>query len=133
MFQLLKECEGAANIVISGHIRPDGDCVGSCMATYLFLKKTMPKADIRIFLEQPADIFSCIQDFDLIDTTFQMEAEPDVFIALDCEKTRLGEAEKIFDSVAVYQFFMGNGNRDGAVKLLVGNGKWYSSDRPGSR
>ena len=97
MFQLLKECEGAANIVISGHIRPDGDCVGSCMATYLFLKKTMPKADIRIFLEQPADIFSCIQDFDLIDTTFQMEAEPDVFIALDCEKTRLGEAEKIFD------------------------------------
>ena len=50
MFQLLKECEGAANIVISGHIRPDGDCVGSCMATYLFLKKTMPKADIRIFL-----------------------------------------------------------------------------------
>ena len=43
------------------------------------------------------------------------------------------KAEKIFDSVAVYQFFMGNGNRDGAVKLLVGNGKWYSSDRPGSR
>lgn len=28
---------------------------------------------------------------------------------------------------------MGDGNRDGAIKLLVGNGKWYSSDRPGSR
>ena len=97
MFQLLKECEGAENIAISGHIRPDGDCVGSCMATYLFLKKAMPQAKVRVFLEQPADIFSCIQDFDLIDTTFQMEEEPDVFIALDCDKGRLGEAEKIFD------------------------------------
>ena len=97
VIDIYEEVKAAKTIGISGHIRPDGDCVGSCMATYLFLKKTMPKADIRIFLEQPADIFSCIQDFDLIDTTFQMEAEPDVFIALDCEKTRLGEAEKIFD------------------------------------
>lgn len=40
---------------------------------------------------------------------------------------------KIFDSVAVYQFFMGNGNRDGTIKLLVGNGKRNSSDRSGSR
>lgn len=95
MFQLLKECEGAENIAISGHIRPDGDCVGSCMATYLFLKKAMPQAKVRVFLEQPADIFSCIQDFNLIDTAFQMEEEPDVFIALDCDKGRLGEAEKI--------------------------------------
>lgn len=97
MFQLLKECEGANNIVISGHIRPDGDCVGSCMAVYLYLKKTMPQAKVSVCLEQPADIFSCIQDFDKINTTFQIEETPDVFIALDCEKTRLGEAEKIFD------------------------------------
>ena len=38
---LLKECEGAQSIVISGHVRPDGDCVGSCMAAYLYLKKAM--------------------------------------------------------------------------------------------
>ena len=49
MFQLLKECEGAANIVISGHIRPDGDCVGSCMATYLFLKRQCRKLISEFF------------------------------------------------------------------------------------
>ena len=25
---------------IAGHVRPDGDCVGSCMALYNYLKKT---------------------------------------------------------------------------------------------
>ncbi len=97
MLQLWKECEGADNIVISGHIRPDGDCIGSCMATYLFLKKVMPQANIRVLLEQPADIFSCIHDFDKIETTCPTEEVPDVFIALDCEKTRLGDAEALFD------------------------------------
>ena len=97
MVRLWKECEGAENIVISGHVRPDGDCVGSCMAAYLFLRKVMPKARIKVFLEQPADIFSCIQDFDKIETEWSMEETPDVFIALDCEKTRLGAAETLFD------------------------------------
>ena len=97
MFQLWKECEGAQNIVISGHIRPDGDCVGSCMAVYLYLKKVMPQAKTKVFLEQPADIFSCIQNFEDIDSSCQMEETPDVFIALDCEKTRLGNAEYLFD------------------------------------
>ena len=97
MLHLRKECEGAKSIVISGHIRPDGDCVGSCMAVYLYLKKIMPEADVRVCLEQPPEIFSCIKDFDKIDTEFQIDGEPDVFIALDCEKTRLGEAEAVFD------------------------------------
>lgn len=97
VLHLRKECEGAKSIVISGHIRPDGDCVGSCMAVYLYLKKIMPEADVRVCLEQPPEIFSCIKDFDKIDTEFQIDGEPDVFIALDCEKTRLGEAEAVFD------------------------------------
>lgn len=97
MLRLKKECEGAENIVISGHIRPDGDCVGSCMAVYLYLKKAMPQASVRVFLEQPAEIFSCIQDFDKIETSCQMDEIPDIFIALDCEKTRLGEAEELFE------------------------------------
>lgn len=97
MLQLRKECDGAKHIVISGHVRPDGDCVGACMAVYLYLKKIMPQTKIEVLLEQPADIFACIQGFEEIKTTCQTDISPDVFIALDCEKTRLGEAEKIFD------------------------------------
>ncbi|MBQ2116767.1 MAG: bifunctional oligoribonuclease/PAP phosphatase NrnA [Lachnospiraceae bacterium] len=93
---LLKECEGAQSIVISGHVRPDGDCVGSCMAAYLYLKKAMPSADIKVCIEKPASVFECIKDFELIDSSFSVEAPVDVMIALDCEKSRLGEAEEIF-------------------------------------
>ena len=44
-------------VAISGHIRPDGDCVGSCMGMYLYLKKALPDAQIDGYLEKPADIF----------------------------------------------------------------------------
>jgi phosphoesterase RecJ-like protein len=95
---LLEECKDARTIVISGHIRPDGDCVGSCMATYLYLSKALPKSEVKLYLEQPSDIFGCIKDLDKIDSTYGFEAVADVMIALDCEKTRLGDAEVIFDN-----------------------------------
>ena len=91
MFRLEEECEGAENIVIAGHLRPDGDCVGSCMAVYIYLKKVMPQAEINVALEQPSDAFSCIKDFDKIRTECSGIKDPDVFIVLDCEKTRICE------------------------------------------
>lgn len=98
MKKILEEVMGAKTIAISGHIRPDGDCVGSCMGMYLYLKKTLPDATIQVFLEKPSDVFSCIKGVETI-----READPDentaydVFIALDCSKDRLGSAEAVFD------------------------------------
>ena len=34
--------EGVKTMGIGGHIRPDGDCVGSCMGLYLYLKENYP-------------------------------------------------------------------------------------------
>lgn len=97
MFQLAEEIKGAGSIGISGHIRPDGDCVGSCMALYLYLKKCMPKeTKIAVYLEQPADIFQTIQGVDAIQTEAADTKEYDVFFALDCESSRLGFAEPLF-------------------------------------
>ena len=42
MLRILEELKGAGKIAISGHVRPDGDCIGSCMGLYLYLKKAMP-------------------------------------------------------------------------------------------
>lgn len=94
---LLEECKNAKSIVISGHIRPDGDCIGSCMAMYLYLKKALAGAEITVCLEKPADIFNCIKDIEKIDSGFSAKT-PDVFIALDCEKSRLGEAVELFEN-----------------------------------
>lgn len=97
MINILEECKSAKTIGIGGHIRPDGDCVGSCMSLYLYLKKELPEAEIDVFLQKPADIFSCIEGVEKIHTDFVSEKQYDVFFALDCEKARLGDAEKFFD------------------------------------
>lgn len=95
---ILEEVKGAQTIGISGHIRPDGDCVGSCMGLYLYLKKVCPHASVQVMIEKPADIFSCISGIDEINSDFEPVTEKfDVYIALDTEKSRLGMAEKFFD------------------------------------
>ena len=93
---LLEECQGAKKIGISGHIRPDGDCVGSCLGLKLYLEKCLPDAEVTVFLEKPAEIFKDIKGYDEIDSTFP-ECEPfDVFFAMDTVPDRMGEAEKYF-------------------------------------
>ncbi len=95
---LLKECEGAKRIGISGHVRPDGDCVGSCLALYLYLKKYVPEAFVGVYLEQPADIFSELAGFGEMITTFPEEERFDVYFVLDSMPDRIGDAEKYYDT-----------------------------------
>ncbi len=96
MLDLLKECEEAGRIGISGHIRPDGDCVGACLGLWQYLKKCLPQAQVQVFLEKPADIFEEIKGFGEICSEFPEEEPFDVFFVLDCGADRLGEAEKYF-------------------------------------
>lgn len=39
----------ARSIAISGHIRPDGDCIGAVMAIYQYLKRNMPQKRLGYF------------------------------------------------------------------------------------
>lgn len=94
------EVRNAETIGIGGHIRPDGDCVGACMALYLYLRKVFPKKKTELFLESPSDVFCCIKDLDKIHTDVREEecrdGYFDVFIALDTAKERLGAAQPLF-------------------------------------
>ena len=96
MLNLLEECKNAKTIGIGGHIRPDGDCVGSCMALWMYLKKVCPDAKVEVFIEQPADFFECIKGVDEIHSDFSDREPFDVFFVLDCVPDRLGGAEKYF-------------------------------------
>ena len=95
---LLEECRGAGRIGISGHIRPDGDCIGSCMGLYLYLKKELPEAEIRVFLEKPADIYGCISRIEDVDSAYGEQKNFDVFFALDSVADRLGKAQPYFEN-----------------------------------
>ena len=95
-WNLLDECKDARRIGIGGHIRPDGDCVGACLSMCMYLKKCLPQAQVKVFLEKPADIFHEIKGFEEIDSEFGEEAPFDVFFVLDCGEDRLGNARKYF-------------------------------------
>ena len=97
-FNLLEECKDAKNIIVTGHIKPDGDCIGSTMALTLYLKKKLPKADVRLFLEKPMPHFIVLPGIDMIDSTYSGNPkDTDVCIVLDTNAGRIGSAEKFFE------------------------------------
>lgn len=121
---LTKECKNAKKIGISAHIRPDGDAVGSTTALYLYLKKMMPKTEVSMFLETPAETFAVISCFDEIDSTFASDMECDVFFMLDCGRDRLGDAKKYFTSAKKtinIDHHISNENGSGDVNYVVPN------------
>lgn len=90
----------AKNIGISGHIRPDGDCVGSCLAMYNYIKTYYTNADVHVYLEPIPNIFKFLKNSDKIEdiNTVDENTVFDLYIALDCsDGGRLGAAFNYFD------------------------------------
>ncbi len=98
MFNLIEEVKDAGTIGIGGHVRPDGDCVGSTVALLLFLQKRFPEKRVDLFLEKYPDVFRDLKGTEQIRTDFQTDVETyDVFFCVDCAAERLGDARKYFD------------------------------------
>ena len=51
--ELLKEKK---KIALGGHVRPDGDCIGSVMGLYLYLKQEYPhiQTDVCLLYTSPS-------------------------------------------------------------------------------
>ena len=49
--KLSRYLEGAHRVAIAGHTRPDGDCVGSCLGLYHYIKKVAPQMEADVYLE----------------------------------------------------------------------------------
>lgn len=96
MKRISSELKEAKTIAISGHVRPDGDCVCSVMALYRYLQKKLPKAEIDIYLEEPPAPFHVLQGIEDIKSEFNTDKSYDIFFALDCNDERLGDALPIF-------------------------------------
>lgn len=97
---LMKELKGAKRVALAGHIRPDGDCIGSCMAIYEYLNNNndvFAIGQVDIYLEAIGNEFLKLKNTEKINSSFE-DAEPyDVFISMDCASLdRLGQAQKYF-------------------------------------
>lgn len=52
MNDFIREIEGADRIVLLGHMRPDGDCVGSCLGVYNYILDNYPGKSVDIYLDE---------------------------------------------------------------------------------
>jgi phosphoesterase RecJ-like protein len=101
MLDIIKECGDAKRIGISGHIRPDGDAISSCLALRKYLLNAFPDKEIVVNLENPIPtIFNDEAGYDEIKREFPDGVDYDVYFALDCNRERLGETVKYFDGAA---------------------------------
>ena len=99
MIALKTVLTGVKSVAIIGHIRPDGDCVGSCMGTYLYIKEQYPEIEVKVYLEEFSESFYFIEDTDKVSHTCAEAKVYDLCIALDSgDKERLGEAVKYLDT-----------------------------------
>lgn len=84
---------------IAGHIRPDGDCVGSCMALYLYIKEYYPDIQVDVYLDHPKPIFSHIDCIDEIKTEADGDKVYDLFVTCDVSaRDRLAVAGEYFET-----------------------------------
>ena len=87
---------GVKKLGIAGHIRPDGDCVGSCMGLYLYITDNYPDIETHVYLEEPKGTFDYIEAMDKAESTVS-DTDFDLFIALDLSDIeRMGVAGEEF-------------------------------------
>ncbi len=88
----------AGSVAVSGHVRPDGDCVGSCMAIYNYIATYYPQVDVHVYLDPIPDIYKFMKNTEKIEQVDKDDLPVfDLFIMSDCHDTgRLGDSSKIF-------------------------------------
>ena len=100
MTKLETMIDQAGKIVILGHVNPDGDCVGSCLAVYNYIKEWDSSKAVTVRLERVPSKFSYLSGFDAIETEAGEETY-DLCICLDSSaEERLGDFKSCFDRSA---------------------------------
>ena len=95
---LLEEIQKAGTVAIGGHIRPDGDCIGSCMGLYSYIIENFPDKKVQVFLEEIPEAFEYLNRKEALSGD---EEKFDLFVSLDCGSPgRLGDAEPVFHAAA---------------------------------
>ena len=102
MNQFMEAIEQAQSIVILGHIRPDGDCVGSCTGMYNYIMDNFSGKQVDIYLGQFDSEFLFLNGADKVHHEVQEGITYDLCLALDCASTdRFGEFSVYYETAKV--------------------------------
>lgn len=94
---LEKILSGKKRIGITGHVRPDGDCIGSSLALYHYIRKNFKGIEADLYLEDNGRAFDYLKGLDIIKHEPDNTRHYDVFFALDC-----GNEDRIKPFVSMY-------------------------------
>lgn len=101
MNTLLKTISQVGTIAITGHVRPDGDCVGSCLGLYNYIREQYPEKTCDVYLEPIRKEFFFLKGSDKIINQLPEEEEKmkyDLLIILDCgDVTRIDTFGRLYD------------------------------------
>ena len=70
------------SIAISGHVKPDGDCMGSSMGLYHYISNKYPEIQVDVYLEAIPPAFVFMKDSEKIKLELEDNATYDLFFAL---------------------------------------------------
>ena len=99
MLNLKEALQGVKTAAILGHIRPDGDCIGSCLSLYNYIETYFPEVQAKIYLQDFMPEFLMLKNADKIEHDCSEEVVYDVCFSLDsADKARHGESVKYFDT-----------------------------------
>lgn len=89
---MLNKMLGSADtIAIGGHVRPDGDCIGSCMGLCRYIKENYSDKTVDVYLEEIPEKFRFIKETENVKSEIPDGKSYDLFICLDCgDIDRLG-------------------------------------------
>lgn len=89
---LITLIEEAKTIAILGHVHPDGDCTGSCLAVYNYIMEQYPDKQVTVYLEPAAEKFSYLGGFSQIIHESTDQQVYDLCVCLDSsDRERLGD------------------------------------------
>lgn len=77
-----RQVQTAQTIAISGHMNPDGDCIGSCLGLYTYIVEQYPEKEVTLFLEPVQDKFSFLKYADQITQEKKIDGPYDLFFLL---------------------------------------------------
>ena len=84
----------AKKVAITGHVNPDGDCIGSVLAIYNYISTVYPQIKLSAYLEEFSDKFMFLKNSENIKQSVEEDEEFDLLICVDsADIQRLGFSE----------------------------------------
>ena len=75
--------EGVRTVAVAGHVNPDGDCVGSAMGVYLYLRDNFPRIQTDVYLEGKKKDFAFLPELSIAREEAESGKSYDLLILVD--------------------------------------------------